>query len=124
MNSLAKIMIISLTFSNFSPIFPQQRIPVTREKVITVISSHTDQGALADAEIKFQLPSSARNLSPNDLYDRGETFLLQNKPSDALPYLALAAELLPQDAFAQGNFAIALHQARRLTLDSASKGPS
>ncbi len=118
MNAPAVFLIVAFMLSKLCLIVPQQRIPATREKVVTVISSHTDQGALADAEIKFQLPSSARNLSPSELYDRGESLLLQSKPSDALPYLAMAAELLPQDAFAQGNFAIALHQACCRNLDS------
>ena len=121
MNSSAMLLMVAFLLSNFCQIVPQhsQGAAATREKVVTVISSHTDQGALADAEVKFQLPLSAQNLSPSELYDRGEALLLQSNPSDALPYLAVAAELLPQDAFAQGNFAIALHQACRLHLDSA-----
>jgi hypothetical protein len=111
MNTPAVVLAVAFTFSQFCPIYPQKRTAPTREKMVTVISSHTDQSALADTEIKFQLPSSARALSPNELYDRGEALLLQGKPTEASPYLALAAELLPRDAYAQGNFAIALHQA-------------
>jgi hypothetical protein len=43
-------------------------------------------------------------------YFEGETLLLQGKTTEAAGYLALALNLLPNDAYANGNLAIALHQ--------------
>jgi hypothetical protein len=92
-----------------SPDAPSNQV---REKVVTVLSSHTDLNSARDEEISFQLPAAAKAMPPNELYDRGEALLMRGLPSDASPYLARAAELMPDDSFAQGNFAIALHQAR------------
>ena len=78
-----------------------------------VVSSRADPDSASDHFlIRFELPETARSLSADDLYAMGESFLLKNQPSEAAPYLARAAELLPSDPFAQGNFAITLHQAR------------
>lgn len=84
--------------------------PFPREKVVTVLSSYSDLNSAKDEELIFEIPSSAMKLSPSQHYEQGEALLMRGLPTDALPWLAKATELMPGDAFAHGNFAIALHQ--------------
>jgi hypothetical protein len=81
-----------------------------REKIVTVVSTHSDEGPSTGNYQSFDLPASAKRLSPISLYEVGESLLMQGKPEESAPFLAHAAEQLTNDPFAQGNFAIALHQ--------------
>jgi hypothetical protein len=81
-----------------------------RERTVTVISTHSDLSPQILHQDTFVLPAASKSLSLVSLYDVGESLLMQGKPEEAIPYLARAAELMSNDPFAQGNFAIALHQ--------------
>ncbi|KAJ1474726.1 hypothetical protein T484DRAFT_2024817 [Baffinella frigidus] len=79
-----------------------------------VVSSMTlEDDEMSDEPLVLKLPPELQALNGDDCYDAGEKLLLQGRSLEAATLLARAAELMPGDAFAHGNLAIALHQMGR-----------
>ena len=105
LNGIASLILISLIFPESS-----QTSRKERERTVTVTSFHSDESPASQNYEYLDLPLSAKDLSPIVLYEIGESLLMKGNPVEAIPYLGRAAELLTRDSFAQGNYAIALHQ--------------
>ena len=87
--------------------------PYDTKKARVVSSQTLEDHEAGSGPLVLALPPELEHLSGDQCYDYGESFLLQGRTLEAATLLARAAELLPNDSFAHGNLAIALHQMGR-----------